>query len=52
MFYHDSKLQYEVKVDKPDPMFAKMLQQAIGGIEGEYAYACSTSSRHGATGGL
>jgi Mn-containing catalase len=35
MFYHDSKLQYEVKVDKPDPMFAKMLQQAIGGIEGE-----------------
>jgi len=35
MFYHDSKLQYEVKVDKPNPMFAKMLQQAIGGIEGE-----------------
>lgn len=35
MFYHDSKLQYEVKVDRPDPMFAKMLQQAIGGIEGE-----------------
>jgi Mn-containing catalase len=35
MFYHDSKLQYEVKVEKPDPMFAKMLQQAIGGIEGE-----------------
>jgi Mn-containing catalase len=35
MFYHDSKLQYKVKVDKPDPMFAKMLQQAIGGIEGE-----------------
>lgn len=35
MFYHDSKLQYDVKVDRPDPMFAKMLQQAIGGIEGE-----------------
>lgn len=35
MFYHDSKLQYRVKVDKPDPMFAKLLQQAIGGIEGE-----------------
>lgn len=34
MFYHDSKLQYEVKVE-PDPMFAKLLQQAIGGIEGE-----------------
>ncbi|HEU0137587.1 MAG TPA: manganese catalase family protein [Flavobacterium sp.] len=35
MFYHDSKLQYKVTVDKPDPMFAKLLQQAIGGIEGE-----------------
>lgn len=35
MFYHDRKLQYPVRVDKPDPHFAKMLQQAIGGIEGE-----------------
>ena len=35
MFYHDGKLQYHVRVTKPDPIFAKMLQQAIGGIEGE-----------------
>ncbi len=35
MFYHDKKLQYPVRVDKPNPVFAKMLQQAIGGIEGE-----------------
>lgn len=35
MFYHDRKLQYHVRVDKPNPHFAKMLQQAIGGIEGE-----------------
>lgn len=36
MFYHDGgKLQYEVKVDAPNPMFAKALQQAIGGIQGE-----------------
>ncbi|MDT7858052.1 manganese catalase family protein [Rubrivirga sp. S365] len=36
MFYHDGgKLQYEVRVDKPDPVFAKALQQAIGGIQGE-----------------
>lgn len=35
MFYHDGKLQYRVRVDKPNPHFAKMLQQAIGGIEGE-----------------
>ncbi|RYE28182.1 MAG: catalase [Sphingobacteriaceae bacterium] len=35
MFYHDKKLQYQVRVDKPNPAFAKLLQQAIGGIEGE-----------------
>ncbi len=35
MFYHDGKLQYTVRVDKPNPAFANMLQQAIGGIEGE-----------------
>ncbi len=35
MFYHDRKLQYQVRVDRPNPHFAKMLQQAIGGIEGE-----------------
>ena len=35
MFYHDRKLQFPVRVEKPNPQFAKMLQQAIGGIEGE-----------------
>jgi Mn-containing catalase len=35
MFYHDRQLQYKVRVDKPNPAFARMLQQAIGGIEGE-----------------
>ncbi len=35
MFYHDKRLQYPVKVTTPDPLFARMLQQAIGGIEGE-----------------
>ncbi len=35
MFYHDKNLQYTVRVDTPNPVFAKMLQQAIGGVEGE-----------------
>ena len=35
MFYHDKQLQYTVRVDTPNPIFAKMLQQAIGGVEGE-----------------
>lgn len=39
MFHHSSKLQYTVKVDNPDPVFACHLQQAIGGIEGEIRVA-------------
>jgi Mn-containing catalase len=35
MFYHDGKLQFPVRVNKPNPQFAKALQQAIGGVEGE-----------------
>lgn len=36
MFYHDGgKLQYPVRVEKPSAIFAKALQQAIGGIQGE-----------------
>jgi Mn-containing catalase len=37
--YADGKLQYEVRVDNPSPLFAKMLQQAIGGVEGEIRVA-------------
>ena len=39
MFYHDGKLQYKVEVTTPNPVFAKLLQQAIGGIEGEMRVA-------------
>ena len=35
MYFHDKRLQYPVRVDSPDPVYARMLQQAIGGIEGE-----------------
>jgi Mn-containing catalase len=35
MYYHDKRLQFPVSVDKPNPQFARMLQQAIGGVEGE-----------------
>ena len=35
MYYFDKRLQYPVKVEKPDPIFARQLQQAIGGVEGE-----------------
>src|SRR5688500_15912872 len=40
MFFHDGgKLQYPVRVDRPDPAFARLLQQAIGGVEGEMRVA-------------
>ncbi|HEX2524864.1 MAG TPA: manganese catalase family protein [Geminicoccus sp.] len=35
MFYTDGKLQYPVRVERPNPIFARALQQAIGGVEGE-----------------
>jgi Mn-containing catalase len=35
MFMHHKDLAYTVRVDKPNPVFARMLQQAIGGPEGE-----------------
>ena len=35
MFFHHKELAYKVRVDKPNPVFARMLQQAIGGPEGE-----------------
>jgi len=39
MFYTDYKLQFPVRVEQPDPLFAKALQQAIGGVEGEIRVA-------------
>ena len=39
MFYFDKALQYPVKVTEPDPQFARILQQAIGGVEGEIRVA-------------
>ena len=35
MYYTDKKLQIPITVEKPNPVFARMLQQAIGGVEGE-----------------
>jgi Mn-containing catalase len=39
MYYTDKKLQFPVEVDTPDPIFARALQQAIGGVEGEIRVA-------------
>jgi len=39
MFYIDSRLQYPVRVETPNPLFARALQQAIGGVEGEIRVA-------------
>ncbi|WP_323173706.1 manganese catalase family protein [Natrialba sp. PRR66] len=39
MFFQEPELQYEVTVEQPDPHFAKLLQQAIGGQEGEMRVA-------------
>ena len=39
MFYTDGKLQFPVRAETPNPQFARALQQAIGGVEGEIRVA-------------
>jgi Mn-containing catalase len=35
MFIHDKKLQYHARPDRPDPQFAKRVQEVLGGQFGE-----------------
>ena len=35
MFFHDKRMQYRAKPDKADPIFAKKLQEVLGGQWGE-----------------
>src|SRR3982751_5877041 len=35
MFFHDKRLQYHAKPDRPDPLYAAKLQEVIGGQWGE-----------------
>ena len=35
MFFHDKRLQYHAKPDRPDPLYAKKLQEVLGGQWGE-----------------
>ncbi|WP_096440037.1 manganese catalase family protein [Alteribacter populi] len=39
MFYHMKELQYEAKPSRPDPFFAKQLQEILGGQFGEISVA-------------
>jgi Mn-containing catalase len=39
MFLHNPKMMYTVRVDQPNPAFAKMLLEQFGGPNGELAAA-------------
>src|SRR5690606_12733109 len=39
MFYHIKELQYEAKPERPDPIFARKLQEVLGGQFGEISVA-------------
>ncbi|SHN22880.1 manganese catalase family protein [Gracilibacillus kekensis] len=39
MFYHIKELQYPAKPDRPDPVFARKLQEVLGGQFGEISVA-------------
>lgn len=35
MFFHDKRMQYEARPARPDPVYAKKLQEILGGQFGE-----------------
>src|SRR5215217_9625328 len=35
MFFHDKRLQYNARPDRPDPLYARKLQEVLGGTWGE-----------------
>ncbi|MEV6611905.1 manganese catalase family protein, partial [Kutzneria sp. NPDC051319] len=35
MFFHTGKLQFEAKPERPDPVYARRLQELVGGAAGE-----------------
>jgi Mn-containing catalase len=39
MFLHNKRMMYQVRVDQPNPAFAKMLLEQFGGPNGELAAA-------------
>ena len=39
MFFHIKELQYHAKPERPDPLFAKQLQEVLGGQFGEISVA-------------
>jgi Mn-containing catalase len=39
MFFHDKRLQYNAKPERPDPLYAKKLQEILGGQFGEISVA-------------
>ena len=39
MFYHVKDLQFNARVSKPDPRFARILLEAFGGANGELTSA-------------
>lgn len=43
MFFHIKELQYHAKPDKPDPLFAKKLQEILGGQFGEISVGSAVS---------
>lgn len=45
MFKHEKQLLYPVKVDQPNPNYAAMMQEQLGGPHGELKAACSISLR-------
>lgn len=52
MFTHTKKLQHPAKPDRPDPLFAKKMQEILGGQYGKYPSPCNICSKDGIHGAM
>lgn len=47
MFFRQNRLQYHAKPERPDPVYAKQLQEVLGGQWGEISVMMTICSRAG-----
>jgi Mn-containing catalase len=47
MFFRTNQFQYNAKPERPDPVYARKLQEVLGGQWGEISVMMTTSFRGG-----
>lgn len=51
MFFYDKRVQYHARSERPDPLYAKKLQEILGASMARSALPCSSFFRGGTAAG-